>query len=85
VFEGEGEGGEVGGKGRIEASSSASSCIEGDHVDSGSSEGDSERDRRLVPSLKLCSTEPSASPAVVPLRIFRLPAGPTERECEAPR
>lgn len=77
MFEGEGEGGDVGGNGRIDASSSASACIDGDHIDPGPSEGDKDRERTLVPSLTLVS--PSASPVVVPLRLFLLLAGPTER------
>lgn len=81
MFEGDGEGGEVGGRGRIEASSSASACIEGDHTESEPS--DNERDRTLVPPPTLFSA--SASPAVTPLRLFRLLDGPTERECDAPR
>lgn len=85
VFEGEGEGGDVGGNGRIDASSSASGCIEGDHIDPGANEGDKDRERTLVPSLTLVSCSPSASPAVVPLRLFLLFEGPTERECEGPR
>lgn len=84
VVEGEGEGGDVGGRGRMEASSSASNCVEGDHMDSGPSEGDNDRERTLVPSLTLRSNSPSASPAVVALRLFRLD-GPTDRDWEIGR
>lgn len=38
-----GDGGDVGGNGRIEASSSASGGLEGDHKEPGASDGENER------------------------------------------